>query len=165
MTGFWTKKRIIILVIVVIAGIILGRLAVRAVFEGVGPSSFYPDDWTNYGFDKDKEAAAGIFSVMRGDMVTPEMFGTVEYDELMKPISALLNIDENTVPTVMAYGRYDTFQPYLGSVRLEEALSKAGVDHKYILFEHSGHGLQNDNKQLVEYSEAILEYLDKYMEK
>ena len=136
---------------------------VKLVFEGVGPSSFYPEDWTNYGFDKDKDAAAGIFSVMRGETITADMFGTKEYDELMKQISALLNIDENTVPTVMAYGMHDTFQPYLGSVRLDEALTKVGVDHTYIVFEHSGHGLQNDNKQSVEYAEAVLEYLAKYM--
>ena len=54
-------------------------------------------------------------------------------------------------------------QPYEASVRLDAALTKAGVDHTYIVFEHSGHGLQNDNKQSIEYSEAILQYLDKYM--
>lgn len=31
---------------------------VRMVFEGVAPSSFYPEDWKCYGFDKNKEGAA-----------------------------------------------------------------------------------------------------------
>ena len=67
---------------------------VRMVFGAVGPSSFYPEDWTNYGFDKDtaeaREGAAGLFSVMCGAALTPDMFGTPEYDEAVKPVSALL---------------------------------------------------------------------------
>jgi len=140
---------------------------VRMVFEGVGPSSFYPEDWTNYGFDKDdeetKKAAAGLFSVMAGKEITPDMFGTEEYDEITKDISALYWINENTVPSVLAYGKHDTVQPYLASVRLDEKLTKYGIDHKYFVMEHSGHGLQNDTKKSIEYQEAILEYLNKYM--
>lgn len=138
---------------------------VKMVFEAVGPSSFYPEDWKCYGFDQNKEAAAGLFRIMTGKAIHADMFGTPEYDELVKDTSALYWINENTVPTLMAYGRHDTFQPYEGSLRLEEKLAKYNVPHDYILFEHSGHGLQNDNKQMIEYSEAILEYLDKYMSK
>ncbi|MDO5400933.1 MAG: alpha/beta hydrolase [Eubacteriales bacterium] len=136
---------------------------VKMVFEGVGPSSFYPEDWKCYGLDQSREAAAGLFSVMTGKAIPPELFGTPEYDELVKDTSALYWVNENTVPTVMAYGKYDTFQPFEGSVRLDEKLTEYHVPHEYIVFEHSGHGLQNDNKQMVAYSEAILEYLDRYM--
>ncbi|MDO5402592.1 MAG: alpha/beta hydrolase [Eubacteriales bacterium] len=136
---------------------------VRMVFEGVGPSSFYPEDWKNYGFDQNKEAAAGLFSQMTGKSITVDMFGISEYDELVKDTSALYWVNKNTVPTLMAYGKYDTFQPYEGSVRLDEKLTKYNVPHDYIVFEHSGHGLQNDNKQMIKYSEAILDYLEKYM--
>lgn len=133
------------------------------VFEGVGPSSFYPEDWKSYGLDKNSEAAAAFFSMMTGKQVTSDLFGTDAYDELVKDSSALYWVDENTVPTVMAYGAHDTFQPYEGSVRLDEKLTKYNIPHEYIVFEHSGHGLQNDNKQMVQYSEAILEYLNQYM--
>lgn len=54
-------------------------------------------------------------------------------------------------------------KPYDASVRLEAALTENNIPHEYIVFEHSGHGLQNDNKQMVEYSEAILDYLERYM--
>lgn len=138
---------------------------VKMVFEGVGPSSFYPEDWKCYGLDQNAEAADRLFSQMTGKTITADMFGTDKYDELVKDTSALYWIDENTVPTVMAYGMHDKFQPYEGSVRLDEALTKYNVPHEYIMFEHSGHGLQNDNKQMVQYSEAILEYLNKYMVK
>ncbi len=140
---------------------------VTMVFEAVGPSSFYPEDWSNYGFDQDteeaREAAAGLFGVMAGKELQAEWFGTEKYDEEIKDISALLWVDENTVPTVIAYGAYDTVQPYLGSVRLNEALEENGVEHEYFVCEHSGHGLQNDNKVYAQYLNAVEEYLDRYM--
>lgn len=138
---------------------------VRMAFEGVGPTSFYPEDWKCYGFDQNAEAAADMFSVMTGKEVTADMFGTAEYDELVKDTSALLWINKDTVPTVMAYGQHDKFQPYEGSIRLDKALTENGVPHEYIVLPHSGHGLQNDNKLYTEYMEKVEEYLDKYLSK
>ena len=140
---------------------------VKMVFEAVGPSSFYPEDWENYGFNQDtketKEGAAYLFGVMSGKEITPEMFGTLEYDETVKDISTLYWVDENTVPTLMAYGKYDRVQPYRASIRLDKKLTEYNIPHDYIVFEHSGHGLQNDDKQFKKYYEKIEEYLDKYI--
>lgn len=140
---------------------------VRMVFGAVGPSSFYPEDWDNYGFDRDttesKEAATYLFGVMAGKEITPDMFGTPEYDEAVKDISALLWINENSVPSLLAYGKYDKVQPYKGSVRLDEALTANNVPHDYIVCEHSGHGLQNDSREFHIYSQKLEEYLDTYM--
>jgi acetyl esterase/lipase len=137
---------------------------VKMVFEGVGPSSFYPEDWKCYGFDQNKEAATGLFSVMTGKAITADLFGTPEYEELVKDTSALYWVNENTVPSLLAYGVHDKIQPYEGAVRLDAALTENGVPHDFIVFKHSGHGLQNDNKQMIEYSETIMKYLDRYME-
>ena len=100
---------------------------------------------------------------MRGEAVDPDILGTPAYDELMKPISPLLWVEEDTVPTVMAYGKYDRVQPYAASVRLDRALTEAGVDHAYIVCEHSGHGLQNDLAEGDRYNETVNDYLDRYM--
>lgn len=140
---------------------------VKMVFGRVGPSSFYPEDWGCFGLDKDdektREAAAGMFSVMRGEKVDPAMFGTKEYDELMKPISALLNVTDDTVPSVLAYGKYDKMQSFPASIRLDQALASHHVPHEYLVFEHSGHGLQNDTEMMKVYYEKIEQYLKKYM--
>ena len=84
-------------------------------FGAVGPSSFFREDWDNYGLDKDAdeaiEAAAGLFSVMGGVEITTDMIKNGSYQELMKPVSAYAWIDENSVPTVVAYGKYDRVQP------------------------------------------------------
>lgn len=83
---------------------------VRFVFEAVGPSSFYPEDWGNYGLDKPEAQAeaAGLFGVMTGAKLTPDMFGTPAYDAAVKDASALLWVTKDAVPTVMAYGTHDT---------------------------------------------------------
>lgn len=145
----------------------IAPVPVKMVFEAVGPSSFYPEDWTVYGFDKGTEetnaAAAGLFSTMVGKTITVDMFGTPAYDEAIKDASALLWVNENTVPTVMAYGKYDKVQPYLGAVRLDKALSEAGVKHEFIVCEHSGHGLQNDYRESETYMEKVEEYLNTYL--
>lgn len=87
---------------------------VKMVFGAVGPSSFYPQDWSNYGFNKNdsktKKAAAGLFSVMSGEKITPELFHTKEYDKKMKNVSTLLWVNEQTVPSLMAYSAYDKVQ-------------------------------------------------------
>ena len=136
-------------------------------FGAVGPSSFFREDWDNYGLDKDAdeaiEAVAGLFSVMDGVEITTDMIKNGSYQELMKPVSAYAWIDENSVPTVVAYGKYDKVQPYKGSLRLKKALEDNNIDFKYFELPHSGHGLQNDDKVVKQWMEAIEEYLDKYM--
>ena len=67
------------------------------------------------------------------------------------------------MPTVVAYGVCDKVQPFLASKRLEAALQGSGADYRYFVMEHSGHGLQNDNKVYAAYMKAVEEYLEKYM--
>lgn len=137
---------------------------VKFVFEAVGPSSFYPEDWTTYGLDKNPEAAAGLFSVMSGNPITPEMIGTPAYDEAVRDISAFMWVDEDSVPTLCAYGVHDKVCPF-GTVRhLLAALEESNVPHDYIEFPHSGHGLQNDDVQARLYYEKIDEYLETYLQ-
>ncbi|MCM1143327.1 MAG: alpha/beta hydrolase [Blautia sp.] len=140
---------------------------VRMTFGAVGPSSFYPEDWGSYGFDKDTEevkaAAAGLFGIMAGKEITPDMLGTPAYDEAMKEISALLWVDDNTVPTLLCYGAHDKVQSFPASKRLDEALTAHNIPHDYLVLKHSGHGLQNDSKGFHQYYQKVEEYLDTYM--
>ena len=132
-------------------------------FGAVGPSCFYQEDWGIYGLDQNDEACAGMFSVMAGEEITEQDIRDGSYHEKVKPISAMEWISSNPVPSVIAYGKCDKVQPYLGSLRLKAALEENNVDFRYFEMPHSGHGLQNDNAIQRQWMEAVEEYLDKYM--
>lgn len=140
---------------------------VKLMFEMVGPSSYFVEDWGIYGLDQDtdesRNAAAGLFSVIGGEEITPEMIKDGSYINLMKPISSYTYINKNSVPSVLLYGTHDKIQPYKGVRHLEKALKDNGIDYKLFIATHSGHGVQNDNKIMREYMETVEEYLDKYM--
>lgn len=145
----------------------ISPVPVKLLFGAVGPSSFYTEDWGIYGFDKNtdeaRKGAASLFGVMGGVELTSEMIKDGTYIEKLKPISAVMWIDENTVPSVVAYGKHDKVQPYKASQRLLKAYKEHNVDYQYFECSYSGHGLQNDNTVYKEYMETVEKYLNKYM--
>lgn len=140
---------------------------VQMMFELVGPSSFYRSDWGVYGLDQDtdesRKAAADLFGIMLGKEINVDIIDTPQYDEIIKPISAFMWIDENSVPSVIAYGTHDRVCPFKTSAHLVNALKENSVDYQYFEMPHSGHGLQNDDKMYAQYMNTVEEYLDKYM--
>lgn len=132
-------------------------------FGGVGPASFYQEDWGVFGLDQSDEACAGLFSVMAGTAISPEEVADGSYLEKVKPISAADWITADSPATVVAYGTHDKMQPFPASLRLKAALEECGVDHKYFELPHSGHGLQNDNKLYEQWMDVVEEYLDAYL--
>lgn len=140
---------------------------VKLMFEMVGPSSFYTEDWGVYGLDQDtdesRKAAAGLFGIMVGVELTPEMIKTKEYEKLMKPISSFMWINENSVPSVIAYGTHDKVCPFNTVRHLIKAIQDNNIDYKYFEGKHSGHGMQNDDKVFEQYMKTVDEYLEKYL--
>ncbi len=142
-------------------------LPVKLMFEMVGPASFHVEDWGIYGLDRQTEeaytAAAGLFGVMSGVELTPEMVKSQEYLMHMKPISAYQWVNEHSVPSVLLYGTHDKIQPYQGARHLVDALEKHQIDYTYFEAPHSGHGVQNDDKVYQQFMKTVVEYLEKYM--
>lgn len=140
---------------------------VKMMFEAVGPSSFFRSDWGVYGLDQNteesKKAAAGLFGIMLGQEIAVDILDTPHYAEIIKPISAFMWVDENSVPSVISYGTQDRVCPFGSVSHLVNALKESGVDYKYFEMPHSGHGLQNDDKIYEQYMNAVEEYLDKYI--
>ncbi|WP_432314474.1 alpha/beta hydrolase fold domain-containing protein [Collinsella aerofaciens] len=136
---------------------------VKMLFEAVGPSSFYPEDWGVYGLDQNLENAGNLFGVMLGEEIDPSTFGTAAYDEQIKPISGALWVDEGSVPTVIAYGVHDKVCPFDSSKHLAKALEDNHVTYSYFELPHSGHALQNDTKLYLQYMAEVENYLDTYL--
>lgn len=138
-------------------------IPVKMVFELAGPASFHHEDWKNYGLDQNEEAAANLFSIMSGNNITVDMIESDDYDNEIRDISACMWINNNSVPSVIAYGVYDKICPFDSSRHLINALKENNVPYDYFEFPHSGHGLQNDDKIYIQYMEKVCEYLDRYL--
>ncbi len=145
----------------------ISPIPVKLLFGAVGPSSFYAEDWDIYGFDKNtdeaREGAVRLLGTMGGVKLTSDMIENGSYIDKLKPISAVMWVNEDTVPSVVAYGKYDKVQPFKASQRLLKAYKENNIDYQYFECSHSGHGLQNDNKIFKKYMETVEEYLEKYM--
>ena len=72
-------------------------------------------------------------------------------------------VDQDTVPSVIAYGVYDKVCPFDSVKHLANALEENGVTLDYLELPHSGHALQNDTKLYGKYMEKVTEYLERYM--
>ena len=138
-------------------------LPVKLMFQMVGPSSFYAEDWGIYGLDQNTEAAANLFGVMGGVELTADRITSGEYVELMKQISAAMWVNENSCPSLVLYGKHDTMQPFKSVRRLIKAYEENKIDYQSFEAPHSGHGVQNDDRIFESYMDTVVEYLDKYM--
>ena len=138
-------------------------IPVKFVFEGVGPAGFHHKEWTMYGLDKSDEAAAELFTVMSGKKITPEMIKNNDYAAEVKDISPAEWVNAESVPLLAAYGTHDKVEPYKEIYGLIEKLDQYHIPNKLILFPHSGHGLQNDSKQFLEYANTLKSWLKTYL--
>ncbi len=138
-------------------------IPVKFVFEGVGPAGFHHKEWTMYGLDKSDEAAAELFTAMSGKKITPEMIKNNDYAAEVKDISPAEWVNAKSVPLLAAYGTYDKIEPYKEIYGLIKKLDEYNIPNKLILFPHSGHGLQNDSKQFLEYANSLKSWLKTYL--
>src|SRR5712691_2367214 len=61
-------------------------------------------------------------------------------DEIAKRVSPLSYVRAGLPPIITIHGDADTLVPYNHSVRLQEALQKAGVPHELVTIPGGGHG-------------------------
>ena len=83
--------------------------------------------------------------------------------EALRAVSPEYCVTPQSAPTVIAHGVVDEIVPYAGAVRLNAALTEAGVAHEFITFPHSGHGLDRDPDCLQRVNELFIEYAQRYL--
>lgn len=135
-------------------------IPVKLVFEMCGPVTFEPSKW---GLDTEQQQAEFITN-FSGMTVNEAELEAQETKNILKQISPAMLVDENTVPTVFAYGINDKIVPVNLKYELINALKNAKVDYSYIEFPHSGHAMAFDPNLTKEYLDTVEEYLKKYME-
>ena len=103
------------------------------VFQQVGPSSFEKGTWTNH-----PEWDYGLAVGGSGVEMSKEDYESGKMADVVKSISPALWIDENTVPTIAAYGGKDWLVPSTHAEKVREALETHHVPHVFIIYPNSG---------------------------
>lgn len=133
-------------------------IPIRFVFQETGPASFEPELWDKV---TDEEKAVFVNSVS-GDNFTASDVGSAEYQNAIDEISVSTMINANSVPILLAYGPKDKIVTVRAKYLLLDALKDNGVEHTYIEFPNSGHGLFGDPDKMGKYYGAMEDYLDRY---
>ncbi len=136
---------------------------VVCVIQLVGPTTFEPEVWGKGRFSNAQiEALAPVWlRLITGADITSEMMSSGDYKISLKEISPDALVDENTPPTLCAYGAQDKTVPFECAKRLTDAFDRYGVEYDYVEFPNSGHMLENDPEKMDLFFAKLDEYLDK----
>lgn len=135
-------------------------IPVKFVFQQTGPASFKPELW---GSTSTSDQAAFV-SIMTGKTVSEEMIKDGSYMELVDEISPASCVDENTVPTLCAYGPKDKIVPVDIKYTLFDQFDTYDTTYEFIEFSNSGHALLKDPNKQKEFVNRALEYCDLFFE-
>ena len=94
--------------------------------------------------EENTEEVAKLASGWTGKAITAEMVADRSYRSFVDAISPASLVNENTVPTLCAYGPKDKIVPVDIKFVLFENFDKYGVTYDFINFENSGHGMLGD---------------------
>jgi acetyl esterase/lipase len=98
-----------------------------------------------------------LVSSVIGQNATNEMIA--QYTARYSPVT----FAATAVPTVIAHGQKDNIVPYSNAVTLDAALTANGVNHLFITFPNSGHGLENDADCADRFYRAFVQYAADYL--
>lgn len=76
-------------------------------------------------------------------LVTAANFNDTSTQTALKAVSPLYQVKAGSVPTILVYGAQDILVPIAGSRALDAKLTQLGIKHEYIVYQNSGHDLEN----------------------
>ena len=103
-----------------------------------------------------------LFSWLSGHSYNEETYEDAMLDLLnVSPIK----YSHSAVPTLLCHGTKDSVVPYSDAVRLDYLLTEDNIDHHFLTFPNSNHGLESDPDMTKEMNKLFNEYIDKYLVK
>lgn len=146
-------------------------IPVKLVFQQTGPASFHAEDWSGLDSsseteltDDDLNEIAKSTSGWSGKNITAKMVADGSYRSYIDAISPMMLVNENTVPTLCAYGPKDKIVPVGIKFKLFDVFEKYNVTYDYLNFEHSGHAMLGDPEMQEKFVEMALDYCIRYFE-
>ncbi len=137
------------------------QIPVSFVVSRVGPTDFTDEAY----FGEDMISPGDEIALLLGKTYNEITYQTMKSDVNVIDASPISHVNENSVPTIMAYGKLDVLVPYSNATRLDDKLTEFGVSHAFITYENSDHGLRSSLDQETEnlYFNTLIEYLDTYL--
>ena len=126
------------------------------VFSKSGPAYLY-----NEKYMEESSQMPMLLSCVCGQYFTEETRSSA-YVALMK-MSPAYYVNSKSVPTVVCHGMQDSIVPFTDSIVLNQALDNYNIEHTYITFPNSNHGLESDADKSVEMQAAFENYVNKYL--
>ena len=120
----------------------------------VGPSDFTTEAWG--------EAGPRIAQMLAGTEISNQYMQEGKEKELIELVSPVYYINENSIPSLLAYGGKDQTVPIGNAESVKKAFEESGAVYDYILFPFSDHILIFTPLSSLRYNIKLTEYCDKY---
>lgn len=139
-------------------------IPVKFVFQQTGPASFHIEHWGGEVTEESYAEVADAVLGWSGEKITVDMVADGSYLSYINAISPLSLVNENTVPTLCAYGAEDSVVPPSIKFVLFEQFEKYGVTYEYVEYKNSNHALMRDPDKQEYFVKRALEYCETYFE-
>lgn len=120
----------------------------------VGPSDFTTESWG--------EAGPRIAKMLAGAAITEQYMNEGKEKELIELVSPVYYVNENSIPSLLAYGGKDKTVPVGNANSVKNAFEEAGAVYDFILFPFSDHILIFAPFSSVQYNLKLKDYCNKY---
>lgn len=137
-------------------------LPIKMIFPITTPVGFYKGTFDNY---TDAEVAS-FATIVSGETITAEDIENPEAtgkDALLKAISPVANINENSCPTLMGFAGKDKTIGTNQYNTIKAVLDEYGIDNDVLWWRNSDHTLLADPGTCDKWTEKVNEWLDIYM--
>jgi len=120
----------------------------------VGPSDFTTEAWG--------EAGPRIAKMLAGAALTEQYMNEGKEKELIELVSPVYYVNENSIPSLMAYGGKDQTVPVGNADSVKNAFEQTGAAYDFILFPLSDHILIFAPLSSMQYNLKLKDYCNKY---
>lgn len=131
----------------------------------VGPVDYNSSTWNEWNYDE--TSGPGIALMLYGSNVLKNGnsindLNESEVSEVIKSVSPLNYINENSIPSINGYAGEDLVVPTKNRDMLKDRLAELKIEHEFYIFENSNHILLNDKETKLSLYNAMDEYCEKH---